>query len=403
MDPFLKLKLKELRLRNYRAFSNTRLLFDDVTFLVGRNAAGKSTLLDALQFMSECLTDSLSTALERRGNLEGIMRRQKKNAPGHDVSLAASFEIVTNDLLHKGLMGGGLLLYGFRLGMGASKTNFVVKQEFFRRSDFSSSSFGREETSFHTKHPGLKPVLDPESLILPLIAQAETSWFLILDALRKISVHRFSPQALRDEPAIGSEERLSLDGGNAGDVLRRTKEADQAWIDQRLAAAVAGIRSVRATARVGRRVIIFEQEGEEGKTQRYDASMMSDGTVRSLGILLSLRQSPRPSAVLIDEIEDSLHPFAQGVILDAIESSSQDFPVVVSTHNPEILSHPSARADRIRVIQWENGASQTFHLSESVKQDLKPPQTVGRLLRSNALWTADEPSISGPEADFFKI
>jgi predicted ATPase len=402
MEPLLKLRLKELRLRNYRAFSNTRLLFDDVTFLVGRNAAGKSTLLDALQFMSECLTDSLSTALERRGNLEGVMRRQKKKASQHDVGLAACFEIVMKGVPFGVLKDGGRLLYGFRLGMGVSKTNFVVKQEFLK-SDSSNPTFTREGTSFQTEYRGLSPVPDPESLIFPLIAQGDTVWFYVLDALRRISVHRFSPQALRNEPAIGSEERLSLDGGNAGDVLKRTDEPDREWIEQRLAAAVAGIRGVRATARVGRRVIIFEQEGEEGKTQRYDASMMSDGTVRSLGILLSLRQSPRPSAVLIDEIEDSLHPFAQGVILDAIESSSQDFPVVVSTHNPEILSHPSARADRIRVIQWEDGASQVFHLSESVKQDLKPPQTVGRLLRSNALWTADEPSTCGPEADFFKI
>jgi predicted ATPase len=401
MEP-VQLRLKELRLRNYRAFSNTRLLFDDVTFLVGRNAAGKSTLLDALQFMSESLTDSLSTALERRGNLEGIMRRQKKNSSEHDVSLAACFEFVTDFPPLKEAMGGRRLLYGFRLGMGASKTNFVVKQEVLKSIPL-FNSFGREETMYKTDYPELKPVVDPESLMLPLIAQADTSWFLVLNALRNISVHRFSPQALRNEPPIGSKERLSLDGGNSGDVLKRTDQPDREWIEQRLAAAVAGIRSVRATARVGRRVIIFEQEGEDGKTQRYDASMMSDGTVRSLGILLSLRQSPRPSAVLIDEIEDSLHPFAQGVILDAIESSSQDFPVVVSTHNPEILSHASARADRIRVIQWEDGASQTFHLSASVKQDLKPPQTVGRLLRSNALWTADEPSICGPEADFFKI
>ena len=67
-------QIKELRLRNYRAFSDVRLLLDDITFLVGRNGAGKSTLMDAMSFMSEAVTDSLSTALERRGNLEGVRR-----------------------------------------------------------------------------------------------------------------------------------------------------------------------------------------------------------------------------------------------------------------------------------------------------------------------------------------
>lgn len=129
--------------------------------------------------------------------------------------------------------------------------------------------------------------------------------------------------------------------------------------------------------------------------------MMSDGTIRSLGILLSLRQNPRPSLVLLDEIEDSLHPFAQAVLLDAIESVSSEFPVVVSTHNPEILSHPSARGERIRVVEWSGGESRLFHLGEKVLKELKPPMNVGRLLRSNALWTAEEPSTTASLGDFF--
>ena len=73
-----RITIKELRLRNYRAFADARLVLDDFTFLVGRNGAGKSTLMDALSFISEAVTDSLGTALERRGNLEGILRRQRR-------------------------------------------------------------------------------------------------------------------------------------------------------------------------------------------------------------------------------------------------------------------------------------------------------------------------------------
>jgi len=130
---------------------------------------------------------------------------------------------------------------------------------------------------------------------------------------------------------------------------------------------------------------------------------MSDGTLCSLGILLALRQTPRASIVLIDEIEDSLHPYAHGVLLDAIDAASDEFPVVVSTHNPEILSHPTARGQRIRVIQWNDGTSQIYPLGPRVLDDLKPPMTVGRLLRANALWTAVDPSTTGDQEDFFRL
>jgi hypothetical protein len=119
-------------------------------------------------------------------------------------------------------------------------------------------------------------------------------------------MHQFSPQAIRSEPKIGSEERLNRDGSNAGDVLKHTRAKDRDWIEGHLKAAIPGIRGVRATARVGRRVIVFDQEGGNGQTCHFDASTMSDGTVRSLGILLSLRQTPRPSIVLCPARRDQL-------------------------------------------------------------------------------------------------
>jgi hypothetical protein len=42
-------------------------------------------------------------------------------------------------------------------------------------------------------------------------------------------------------------------------------------------------------------------------------------------------------------------------------------------------------------------------LRKPVLANLKPPETVGRLLRSNALWPEDRPSTIGDEADFFEM
>jgi predicted ATPase len=385
-----QVKIREVRLRHYRAFSNARWSLDKITFLVGRNGAGKSTLMDALSFISEAVTDSLSTALERRGNLEGIRLRQPGMGRRYDVSLAVVLELAGRDVL-----------YGFRLGTDATKASYVVKNEFL--SGILLPGFTRDRQSVTGDINGIKPVPDPETLIFPLIAGANPSWRAIQDALRNISFHQFSPQAIRGEPKIGSEERLNRDGSNAGDVLRHSKTRDREWIEEHLQAAIPGMGGIKATARVGRRVIVFQQDGEGGQTNHFDASMMSDGTVRCLGILLALRQTPRPSIVLLDEIEDSLHPYARSVLLDAINTASEDFPVVVSTHDPEILSHPTATPERIRIVQWNQGTSQLYHLSGEIRSNLKPPQTVGRLLRSNALWTEAEPSTTGEEADFFRV
>ncbi len=370
-----------------------------MTFLVGRNGAGKSTLMDALSFLSESITDSVGTALERRGNLEGL--RQRQSGKGRPFDLGIGVVLETDDKCK--------CFYGFKLGTEPARGSFLVKKEVLRgtESDLFQKeaipSFDREKEHFCSDTTDLHPALDPESLVFPLIAGTNGPWKQIAEALRSISVHQFSPQAIRSEPKIGSETSLNLDGSNAGDVLKSTSAKDRKWIEERLSAAIPGLREVKAKARVGRRVIVFEQEAEGGGTNSFDASAMSDGTVRCLGILLALRQTPRPSIVLIDEIDDSLHPFAHGVLLDAIHAASEAFPVVVSTHNPEVLSHPTASGDRIRIIQWNEGTSRIYPLNKEALSKLEPPMTAGRLLRSNALWTEAEPSTIGAEADFFEI
>jgi predicted ATPase len=43
--------LKTLSLRNFKSFAEAEVHFENLTFIVGRNGAGKSNLLDALQFL----------------------------------------------------------------------------------------------------------------------------------------------------------------------------------------------------------------------------------------------------------------------------------------------------------------------------------------------------------------
>ena len=356
-----RVTLKELRLRNYRAFADARLVLDDVTFLVGRNGAGKSTLMDAFSFVSEAVTDSLGTALERRGNFLGLFPRDLRRGARQGVSVAVCLDRESK----------APVLYGFTVGWDSRQAGYSVKQETLRGGW--APSFERDEKHFRSDTVSLQPAIDAETLVFPLIAGSNND---MEDDHRVASTDLgppVFPQAIRGEPKIGGEERLSRDGDNAGDVLKHLKSKEKEWIEQHLSEAVPGIREVWVKTVVGRRVIGFAQDCGNRQLEQFDASVMSDGTLRSLGILLALRQTPRPSIVLLDEIEDSLHPLAHGVLLDAIDEASDEFPIVVSTHSPEILNHPVARADRVRVVQRTDGASQICDLSDECSGEAKAP------------------------------
>lgn len=81
--------LTQLRLRHFRAFENARLVLDPMTLLVGRNGSGKSTIMEALDFLRDAVTDSLVNVLERRGGLQALRQRQSGRVAPYDVIMDA--------------------------------------------------------------------------------------------------------------------------------------------------------------------------------------------------------------------------------------------------------------------------------------------------------------------------
>lgn len=80
--------LREIRFQNWKSYKRASLPFDQLTFLIGTNASGKSNALDALEFLSRIssasdITSAVvgdSTTVSIRGGLEWITYEgEKKN------------------------------------------------------------------------------------------------------------------------------------------------------------------------------------------------------------------------------------------------------------------------------------------------------------------------------------
>jgi len=394
-DESFRNKFVELRLRNFRAFDNARLPLGELTAVLGRNGAGKTTLMEAIEFLRDCLEDSLLNALERRGGLRSIRRRQRARRP-YDVSVAMQLQLEDTPIV-----------YGFRIGGPSSNGDdsvVSVKEEYLLSTNPAVPEFRRLGQEIHIDANTAKPALASQSLILPTIAEQDKFYFQTWRSLCSMRTYNPSPASVREEWEIGDKRWLTRDGRNTADILKELQgdPTDRNWLIEHLDRITPGITDVRAeTTSTGRRFIMFEQLGEsEVVKHKYSASMMSDGTNRALAILVALRQKPPAELLFIDEIESSVHPAALGVLLDAIGSSLRRSQVIISSHSPEALAHPLITGDRVRVLDWQEGVSKLFCLNKEVQEALVPPENVGRLLRSNALWTEDMPLVNDPEAFF---
>lgn len=402
MSDSARVHIEELRLSGYRAFENARLQLDDLTVLVGRNGAGKSTLIDALEFVRDALSDSLANALERRGGIQALLHHGTREAKELSIAIRLRlFDRYLREIWSRTGLSMALdpaqecatVTYGFRIGRKRGGLGFEVKKEVARyeRGEF-----------IHSGSANRVGVISRDALVLPFVAEYDGLSRALLEALKtSIRAYSLSPAAIRVEPPVSGASILSRNGNNAGDVLHHLErnKADVTWINKHLAAIVPGIVGVRSDTAAGRRLIRFQQRFTKTTGSFFDIGDMSDGTLRCLAILLALRQKPTPALVCLEEIEDSVHPAALGVLLDAIAASTRRCQVLLTSHSPEALSHPAVTPERVRVVEWREGRSELFRLSAGAEEMSRPPRSVGKLLRTNALFTArDSERVEG---DFF--
>jgi predicted ATPase len=119
---------------------------------------------------------------------------------------------------------------------------------------------------------------------------------------------------------------------------------------------------------------------------------MSDGTLRALGILVSLYQSSNGGAarvplVGIEEPEIALHPAAAGLLLDSLREASRSTQVIVTSHSPDLLDDEKLDTGSILALCAEGGGStHVAPLDEAGREAvLNRLYTPGELLRMNQM------------------
>lgn len=404
----MKVRIEEIRLQNYRAFESARLRLGDLTFLVGRNGAGKSSLLDAVEFIREALSDSLPNALDRREGLINLHRRAigpgaapmglaviltaELGGPPRQALEALWASIAPRNRRQEIAESAGRpvrlrVLYGFRVGGLGLQIDEVLRVE-----GKETLGFERRDGKFLTGVAGIDPPVPAGRLMLPLIA-GDQLWALTLDALRAMRGYELVSERIAESQKILDVPSLDRDGSNAANVLeliRQSRPDDEAFIRDTLEAVLPGLLRIGTSVRDGRRRIVVEQTLDRG-VEGFWGGAVSSGTWRALGVLLALRQRPVPSLLVIDEIEDSIHPMALSALVEAAEVCADEFPIVLTTHSPEVLSEHQVTPDRTRIVQWDNGHSALFPLSEGTTESVGTLTSVGDLLRVNGLWSASEP------------
>lgn len=88
-------------------------------------------------------------------------------------------------------------------------------------------------------------------------------------------------------------------------------------------------------------------------------TMASQGTILVLGLLAALFESDSPTLILLDDLEQGLHPKAQKQLVEVIRTILEDKPelqIVATAHSPYLLDHFRPEEVRITALQEDGTA-----------------------------------------------
>lgn len=153
---------------------------------------------------------------------------------------------------------------------------------------------------------------------------------------------------MRGYSHVSAGDRLDPTGSNLSSVLKRLCEKPE-----QLEEVLAFVRSLPEqsidriefleTERGEVMVQLFETFGSSGSTpiQGWDATLLSDGTLRVLAVAAALLSVPEGTLLVIDEIDNGVHPSRARELMAGIRGVAErrGLRVLLTTHNPALLDH----------------------------------------------------------------
>jgi AAA15 family ATPase/GTPase len=353
--------LKEIRYTNWKSFSDATLYIDPLTILIGTNAGGKSNALDGIAFLNRVVQGSgLQSVLSGtpallldanvqaiRGGVEWAAKRPFTaftlgSVIEFDEEIEFRYEITVNTASEPVIDSEFLIKVNRKT---QKETNlFSAKADLDRTSIEAAVNTGRGRP----RHIELKRSVSVISQLQKqgIRREVDDAIQFVIQTLENIFVLDPAPALMRGYIPFSS--RLANNASNVAGVLAALPKEERESIEKLLSKYVSrlpegDVQRVWAEP-VGlfqKDAMLYCEEQWKGGAEKLtvDARGMSDGTLRFIGILTALLTRPEGSLIVIEEIDNGLHPSRAGILLEMLNEigGKRKIDILMTTHNPALL------------------------------------------------------------------
>lgn len=357
--------ITSLQLENWKSFEKSTLHIDALTVMIGTNASGKSNALDALSFLNRIASGTMLTAALQgdsgltplRGGTEWAARK-----PGNMFSLSVVIRTeMTTDYEYRveclvsenrcDLQAEHLTRIKYRLDKHNTRKSEVGRIKLIRTDFCTGNSPTIIARLYNEKQGTPRQLSKTHSVLFQLVGQKlrqeiQDGVASVSAVLREIFILDPISSHMRNYSPLS--DKLEADARNIAGViaaLPREKQDEIEGIMTRYASQLPerDIRRVYAET-VGKfktdaMLYCEEHWRNDIDPPTVDARGMSDGTLRFLAIMTALLTRPKNSLLVVEEVDNGLHPSRAKLLLEVLQTvgGQRGVDVLVTTHNPALL------------------------------------------------------------------
>lgn len=350
--------ITSIQIENWKSFCRADLPLAPLTLMIGANASGKSNAIEAVRCLSwlaqgKRLSEITSAVAEADQLVRGTVADLTH---GDEPTFALGCRMEDADWDHFRIevrvQDEGLRVVDERITGPSTAVPlynvFAPASEFSHEIEVQYNNFSRGG-----KKPRI-PATDEQSVLSQLTTPARFgSGHNKAQEVIPAVVKRFraaltqilfldpSPRRMREYSFI-VDHQLKGDGSNLSSVLfelcERQQKKEQVLNFVRTLPEQ-DFRDITFLETPRNEVMLRLTETFARKAQVWDAPVLSDGTLRVLAVAAALLSAPEHSLVVIEEIDNGVHPSRAGMLLENIErvATERGLHVLLTTHNPALV------------------------------------------------------------------
>jgi predicted ATPase len=312
--------IKTIRIRNFKSLGDVELQLAKFTCLIGMNGAGKSSVLQAVDFISQLMIGRVEEWLDARGwSAADLNCKVRKES---NVTVAVHYETSTGKALK--------WVAAFNRSMLHCTAELIEQdsEKVFR--------VGSQKYNVGDK-PAQEIAFTYQGSLLSALKESELTPELLefRNALQQIkSLELLSPQLLRKR-ARATEKGIGTGGEKLSAYLDTLPQAARVGLIGQLQRFYPNLVDFKVSSlRSGWKKLTVVEQFSQQKLET-DAAHLNDGLLRILAVLT--QAAADRSLILLDEIENGINQEVIETLVDTLVASPHQ--LLVTTHSPLILNY----------------------------------------------------------------